>query len=337
MEKELSKKEKLGDKRLEFDKIFDDLKEKYHFEGFFHTTSFENFVEIMTCKKIFSRAELQKAGIKFSDIALDDVIDKTRQPIKNYVRFYFREKTPTNYDNEGIKPKSVLELETNFKAHSPNPVIMIFDHNIAFDNQNVFFARGNASRNKTKFTNKINQLRDFEWEQIFHNQAIIEENLKDLIINMRNAEIMYPNFISIDKIVKIIFRNVCDYERAIYLFGKDDRFVVDDKYFFNDWLSVKESSLIKNNDNLKLKLCFNLGRNMSKYKLSNFEHKIIIFKGDKIVKKGYVKDIDKRVEYSSFAYPKIADIEIDLNLKDKCDYICYFIDNIECVRISCCD
>ena len=64
-------------------------------------TDITNIKNIIENKKLFSRAK----SIDFisTDAASKDVLDHTDVNILEYVRFYYKENTPTIFNNEGIK------------------------------------------------------------------------------------------------------------------------------------------------------------------------------------------------------------------------------------------
>ena len=292
-----------------FIKLFDYLEEKYKFEGFVHTTNFDNFVQIMKKEFIYSRSELNRQQIQNTEIALQDIINKTPSDIMEYVRFYWRAKTPTNFKNEGIKPSRVLNF-FDWSAHSPIPVIIIFDKNIALHND-VKFTNGNASSKYTLITEDLSSnSKYFSWANIFHEGIINNLNYTREITNNKNAELLYPTKISTQYIKKIIFRTEIDKLNAEQILGKDKRFVVDNNNFYNNFLYVKD-----------------IGEYFIKFsiKLSEYTHTLKIFKGEKLINIVFLNKFINDSNHFSQTYPLK-----DLN---DFDYICYNIDDIECFRI----
>ncbi len=76
-------------------------------------------------ESLLSRRQLEKSGKLLTDIAGPEIIESTPDEWKRFVRLYFRPRTPTQYRNEGIRPKGSLKLG----AHCPVPVIFLFDAN----------------------------------------------------------------------------------------------------------------------------------------------------------------------------------------------------------------
>lgn len=312
-EQEIAKKKRLK-------ALFKKLEEYFNFQGFIHSTDFENFIKIMKDNKIFCRKYLEDNNLVVDDIALREVIDNTSDRIKNYVRFYWRTKTPTNYRNEGIKPKSVLV--DNNKAHSPNPVIFVFDYKIAL-NTNVRFTDKNAGAYSSSFDCEPNQKYNFNY--IFHDSSLLgyDETERKSIIQSRCAEFLYPHELSLDYVKKIVFRNQADYDRAVLRFGNDNRFCIDESQFINHWLKVKTYELKIQNNIIYLKINFNFGKELMRFNLNDFNHKICLL--NKFEKE--VKRIDIINQYNN---------EINCKIANNIEYseLCYYIDDIECIRVK---
>ena len=75
----------------------------------FHFTDITNALSILGHKALLSRNEAQRLGLMKNDNANDDVIARTSEEHKNYARLYFAPSTPTQYNNEGFKPKSSIQ------------------------------------------------------------------------------------------------------------------------------------------------------------------------------------------------------------------------------------
>ena len=86
----------------------------------FHFTDILNAVKILNDGVMFSRLQLEKNKELITDIASKKVIESTDLKWKNYVRLYFRPRTPTQYTNEGFRPKDQRKLE----SHCPVPIFL---------------------------------------------------------------------------------------------------------------------------------------------------------------------------------------------------------------------
>ena len=82
--------------------------QKWWSEFLFHFSDISNVVSILNRGKLYSRNKALRLGLMHNDNADDDVIGNTGLSAKDYVRFYFGALTPTQYHNEGLKPKSQI-------------------------------------------------------------------------------------------------------------------------------------------------------------------------------------------------------------------------------------
>lgn len=90
----------------------------------YHFTDIINAVSILKQGKIFSRKQALELKLMEVDNASHEVIDQTRDFVEEYVRFYFRPLTPTQYNNEGLRHVNVKD------SHCPRPVFFLFDNSI---------------------------------------------------------------------------------------------------------------------------------------------------------------------------------------------------------------
>ena len=107
----------------------------------FHCTDILNVVNVVKSGELLSRAQAKQSGNLRVDIAAPDIIDRTDAEWQDYVRLYFRPRTPTQYRNEGFRPVSRLELG----AHCPVPVYLLFDAYQVLSRQDSRFTEGNLA------------------------------------------------------------------------------------------------------------------------------------------------------------------------------------------------
>lgn len=67
----------------------------------FHFTDINNVANILKCGKLYSRNRLHHSTQNFIDIASPEVIQRTPAYYQDFVRLYFRPRTPTQFRNEG--------------------------------------------------------------------------------------------------------------------------------------------------------------------------------------------------------------------------------------------
>lgn len=208
---------KKNDKRYLNDKtamlakqLFDKLATKYGFHGFMHETHINNLVNILRNSFISCRSMAEK----FIDIANGEVIEKTKNTDKevlDYVRFYFYQKTPTNY---------------NFDLSYPNELCyLVFDESVALI-ENAKITNGNASKNATEKQNFKNYLLKrriiMDWDTIFSRGAYNAELLDaEAIKRKRSAELLVPRMVDVKYIKKIVFKTIKDKNKFKNLLNDD--------------------------------------------------------------------------------------------------------------------
>lgn len=88
----------------------------------YHFTDVQNAVEILRSGYLYSRTEAANRGLMLSDNASPQVIQPTTPAHFDFVRFYFRPRTPTQFQNEGIRPQPQRPLGG---AHCPIPIFFV--------------------------------------------------------------------------------------------------------------------------------------------------------------------------------------------------------------------
>lgn len=286
--------------------IVEKLKSRYGFRGPLHFTDFSNLDSIFKSGFVGSREYCETNGINFLDVADQEVIEHTNFEIKKCTRFYYKEKTPTLYRNEGIKGD-------NATPHVPIPVYLLFDEEILYF-ENTIFSNGNAGSYYTDFGNNSEFFENMGWNLIFHRGPIYEGEDKILITRKRNAELLSLEPIELRYLKKIIFRCETDRKRAIYKYGNSSLYDVESNMFNNYNNYIKDYNIIVKDDIIKINL--ELQRLKSKYSI-----KLIVENEEK-------ESINKKIKNKSVIYKDIFNAEtedsscaisIDVIYKEKID------------------
>ncbi len=199
-----------------------ELKEKYNFQGLWHFTDFTNLKSIFRAGELSGRKLCLDNNMQFLDGANSEIINKANEFVHSCTRFYYRPKTPTLYDNEGIKP-----IQYSSKIHIPRPVYLLFSEELIYDNDTLF-SNGNATN--SPIDNTIEFFNGMDWESIFHS-TWFQPEARDYIINKRHAELLSKTPVKLKYLTNIIFRSEADLKQAIRLWGKNDKFIVNENYF----------------------------------------------------------------------------------------------------------
>ena len=182
-------------------------------EFLFHYTDISNVISILNSGKLYSRNKALVLGLMKNDNADDDVIGNTGLSAKDYVRFYFGALTPTQYHNEGFKPRTNI----HHNAHCPVPVFLLFDFVKLLARDDSSFSSGNIAATNAKIYTDIKALDQLEFEKIYHRGYIQDDNQKRHITYCRHAEVLIPDEINIDEALQnIIVRSEAEKETLLY-------------------------------------------------------------------------------------------------------------------------
>ena len=155
---------------------------------------------------LLGRAQAQRSGSLRVDIAAPDIIDRTGTEWQDYVRLYFRPRTPTQYRNEGFRPVAKLELE----AHCPVPIYLLFDAYEILSRQDSLFTEGNLAAG-TEPMRSVVDLTRMPFELIYHDTRF-EPQERSQIVFHRNAEVLIPQRLGIRNVKLILCRSQAEYE-----------------------------------------------------------------------------------------------------------------------------
>lgn len=231
------------------------LKAHFKFRGLLHFTDFLNLKTILDQGYLYSRDYCEHNVKCFVDGANHSVLDKADEDVHRAVRFYYRGKTPTLYNNEGIKLKEYCN-----SIHLPIPVYLLFDEELIYLD-NTQFTNGNATNSERG--NTADFFRNMDWNAIFHCTGFPPEERAN-IVNKRQAELLSYAPVPLTYLKKIIFRCEADKKRAINLFGNDSRYKVDISLFSEKNFHESHNECEKNNFIKDYKIEFEYGSNRRK-------------------------------------------------------------------------
>jgi hypothetical protein len=228
------------------------LKRRYNFNGPLHFTDFKNLNYILKEGYLYSRKDCQRRNLIFVDGANYSVLNSAGDFIQSCVRFYYRGKTPTLYDNEGIKLRKYCN-----GIHIPIPVYLRFDEELLYLDSTEF-TNGNATNSLRG--NTADFFKNMDWDAIFHDTSFNWEQ-RDYIVNKRQAELLSREPVSLNYLKEIIFRCETDKKRAINIFGYDNRYTVDIKLFSDKNVIEAKYDWQKNNFIKDYSINFKYGKN----------------------------------------------------------------------------
>ena len=210
----------------------------------FHFSDMSNIISILNSGMLYSRNRVLELGLMHNDNADDDVIDHTLLDAKDFVRFYFGALTPTQFHNEGFKPKKQI---TN-NAHCPVPVFLLFDFVKMLAKEESQFSNGNIAAAGVKVYNDIEDLNKLEFEYIYHRGSLYGVSNYAHITHCRHAEILIPHELDIWSALQyVVVRSEAEKQTLLYHLDEEVRYKVEDKIrvrvngvFYADRLYVEE-------------------------------------------------------------------------------------------------
>lgn len=174
----------------------------------FHFADISNVVSILENDELLSRGAVTARHADFIDSASPDIIDQTDDRWKNYVRFYFRPKTPTLYRNEGFRPKERRPLGG---AHCPAPVYLLFDLESIICRADSLFSYGSLARPDVAIYTTGAEFEQLPFDLVYHDSRFEKEERDDIIFH-RHAEVIVPEKINLESLRWIWCRSVAEFE-----------------------------------------------------------------------------------------------------------------------------
>jgi len=293
--------------------------EEHGFEGFHHYTNFSNFLQIMKEKKLYSRIEAEQKGVLLTDSAENNVIQHTKLFVKNMVRFYYKEDTPTLFRNEGIRHQTDFG-EDEHNAHMPIPVLLLFDKKLIFEPK-VQVSNGGCGSRNTRITDDLGEALLFDWDGILERGPIVQSTIENNreITNKRNAEFLFPSAVDTDKIVAIVFRCEADKKHAEFILGENELFQVNPNKFTTTKFENRKRTYLKDYTiTLEGDKCFAI---LEFYKSPiGYRNKLIEYFKDGCIKERYIADENIYECYLQLSYDAFVERE----------RIEYLIDDVVC-------
>lgn len=213
----------------------------------FHFTDIGNAVNILTEGELLSRAEAKASGQLVTNGASPEVIDQTEDRWKDYVRLYFRPRTPTQFRNEGFRP---VGQRGELGAHCPVPIYFFFDSASVLCRQDALFSKGNLAAEGAQTYKDAESFKQIPFEEVYHD-TWFEPQERGTIVFHRNAEVIVSKRLDLSPLQFIWCRSQAEYDTLIYLLPPNTltrwvrRIGVDMRMnlFFKRWTFVEDAKL----------------------------------------------------------------------------------------------
>jgi hypothetical protein len=164
----------------------------------FHFTDITNAISILEGGKLVCRTHAPIA----KDIASSEVLSNTNDTWKRYARLYFRPRTPTQFHNEGFRPRSALGP---LLAHCPMPVFLLFDSETILTRESTQFSDGNLAVSNPSVGGDAAFFESIPFKHVYHDSRL-DEPEKRTIIRHRHAEVLVPEQLDLSALKWIVCR-----------------------------------------------------------------------------------------------------------------------------------
>ncbi|EMY8533575.1 DUF4433 domain-containing protein [Bacillus paranthracis] len=232
---------------------------KYLTKYAYHFSNINNVANILKTGKLYCRNSKKLENINVHENASPDVINCTDENKKKYVRFYFRPKTPTQYNNEGIRSKD--QINQYLHAHCPIPVFLVFDIDQILNKPDAYFTHESlASHRNIDIYNSPDDLQSAPFPNIYHFDPVTPEE-RDTIVKARHAEILVKDECDLSALKHIYCRSQAEVDTLKTLLPSKIRSKYNDiitvpkntKHFFFDQYTRIDSVGFDNNKDLIIK------------------------------------------------------------------------------------
>ena len=186
----------------------------------FRSDHVENAAEILNSGRLLSRAAAERGNLIRVDSGSPHYVGQLSRRHRNLVRLYFRPRTPTQYRNEGIRPRGKIKYE----AHMPVPVYLLFTSKLLAE-QGVSFTKGRLNE-AAEVGDSVEFLKSIDFGDVYHDRAVGrlgESERRPTILNARHSEVVVENELPLDKLKHIVCRSAPERETLLNLLSAKAR------------------------------------------------------------------------------------------------------------------
>jgi hypothetical protein len=176
---------------------------------------------------------------------------------KNTFVWYFRPRTPTQYNNEGFRPVGQRELN----SHCPVPVFFLFNSKELLTRKDILFSKGSLASKNSSLYEDAKSFIDIPFKLVYHDSSFSNQD-KDTIIYHRHAEVVAFEELDLDNLKYIFCRSEAEYQTLVDLlkpeiYRKWEKMIGTThkaNLFFKNWIYVDKVDLGKESINIKFNL-----------------------------------------------------------------------------------
>ena len=180
----------------------------------FRSDHVENAAKILNSGRLLSRSAAERDNLIVKDSGSTQHVAQLSPSHRDYVRLYFRPRTPTQYANEGIRPTGRIQ----YGAHMPVPVYMLFSSSLLMC-AGVSFSRGRLT-SLAQNGSSAKFLMNMKFADIYHDSGVGSwggSNRRSSILNARHSEVLIKDELSLDLVRHIVCRSAPERETLVNL------------------------------------------------------------------------------------------------------------------------
>ena len=262
----------------------------------YHYTDINNAINILENGKIYSRNNAKDKMI--NENAGLEILNHTEDEVFDYVRFYFRPKTPTQYRNEGFIPRDCRQYN---HSNVPVPIFFAFEAKDMLSMEQTKFSEIALANTGNHLTNDIDEFKKFDFRKIYSEGGYKGENLTPY----RRAELVVPNECDLKFLKHIWCRSSAEYTslcamlkaRNIYetykniigvkefdagLFFKESVYISNVMLHMNKAEILYKNIHLVNGSNMDIKYVLKVGCNTFESKTVHILHSRVVFDKNEI-------------------------------------------------------
>ncbi|KYC43043.1 hypothetical protein WA1_13150 [Scytonema hofmannii PCC 7110] len=209
----------------------------------YHFTHIENAVSILQGERLLARNKCNN----FRDSAGASLIAHTSKDVKDFARFYFRPKTPTQWHNESLGKRKG-------KIYALCPVPIFFCVNLErvleTHGSKCGISNGNLAASGSHYGNSVNFLKEsFDFNHVY---STLQEVGKEIFLRASQQEFIIHHYLDFTKLnledISLICRNTHDKQLLLHLMGRNSKYahrVFEEKDILDKSLFYHENPYIK--------------------------------------------------------------------------------------------
>ena len=180
----------------------------------------ENAAEILNSGRLLSRAAAEDGNLIRTDSGSPQYVRQLSRQHRKLVRLYFRPRTPTQYVNEGIRPRGSIE----YGAHMPVPVYLLFSSSLLAE-EGVSFTKGRLAQG-TEVGDSAEFLKSIAFADVYHDRSVGRPGLSErrpTILNARHSEVVIANELPLGELKHVVCRSEAERETLLHLLSPQAR------------------------------------------------------------------------------------------------------------------